>query len=83
MDAQAIDKILDTIKTRRFTTLKEITRQTGIKEPRIRLIIAFLEKFQFIDVDKDGNIKLNALIKQFLAKLEKTDPKSSYEEITA
>jgi len=83
MDKQAIDKILDALKNGRYHAPKEITEKIGIKEPKVRLIIAFLEEFQFIDADKDGNIKLNALTKQFLHKLDETDPTSSYEEITA
>jgi DNA-binding IclR family transcriptional regulator len=74
MDEQDIDKILDALKNGRSHALKELTQETGIKEPKTRLIIAFLEKFQFVEVGKDGNIKLNRLTKQFLDKLDKTDP---------
>lgn len=83
MNKQAIDKILDILKNGKQHTLEEITEKTGIKEPKVRIITAFLQKFQFIKVNKNGNIKLRALIKQFLDKLDKTDPKPSYEEITA
>lgn len=83
MDKQAIDIILDTLKNGKQHTLEEITKKTGIKEPKIRLIIAFLQKFQFIEIDKSGNIKLSILTKQFLDKLDKTDPTAFYEEITA
>lgn len=83
MDKQATDRILETLKNGRYHTLKEITEKTAMEERKVRLIIAFLEKFQFINVDKNENIKLSTLTKQFLHKLNETDPTSSYEEITA
>ncbi|HVP26266.1 MAG TPA: hypothetical protein VMT26_01195 [Candidatus Bathyarchaeia archaeon] len=83
MDKQATDRILDALKNGRYHTPKEITEKAAMEERKVRLIIAFLEKFQFIDIDKNGNIKLSNLTKQFLQKLNETDPTSSYEEITA
>jgi DNA-binding IclR family transcriptional regulator len=84
MDKPAIDKILDALKDGEYHTLKEITQKTGIKQPKTRLVIAFLQKYQFIELNKNGKIKLNVLIKQFLDKLDETDdPAPFYEEITA
>ena len=83
MDKPAIDQILITLKDGKQHTPSEIAQKTGIKEPKIRLAIAFLQEFQFIEADKNGNIKLNHLTREFLNKLDKTDPDSSYEEITA
>jgi hypothetical protein len=83
MDTQTIDKILYTLKDGKQHTLEEITQKTGTKEPKAKLVIAFLQKFQFIEVNKNGSIKLNPLTKEFLDKLDKTDPNSFYEEITA
>jgi DNA-binding IclR family transcriptional regulator len=83
MDTPAIDKILDTLRDGKQHTLEEIMQKTGIKEPQIRLITAFLQEYQFIEVNKDGTIKLNPQTKEFRDKLNKTDPDTFYEEITA
>jgi hypothetical protein len=83
MSRQAIDKILDALKNGKHHTIEDITEKTGIKGPKIGIIIAFLEEFQFIKVDKDQKITLNALTKQFLDRLDKTDPAPFYEKITA
>jgi DNA-binding IclR family transcriptional regulator len=84
MDKQTIDKILDALKNGNQHTLLEITEKTNIQEPKAKLIVSFLQKFQFVQVDKrNGKIRLSSLTRQFLEKLDKHDPTAFYEEITA
>jgi hypothetical protein len=83
MDKQATDKILNTLKNGEYHTLQEITQKTASKEPNARLIIEFLQKFQFIQIDKNQKIKLSTLTKQFLDKLDEAGSAPFYEEITA
>jgi DNA-binding IclR family transcriptional regulator len=84
MDKQVIDKLLDMLMDGKWHTAKEITDKTRIEENKARLITSFLREFQFIQEDKKtGRIRLSALTKELFQKLGKTDPNSSYEEITA
>lgn len=80
MTNQSIDKVLDVLKDGKWHTPEEITNRTRIEEPKIKLITSFIQRFQFIQIDKKGKIKLTSLTKKFL---EKTDPAPFYEEITA
>lgn len=84
MKKQGIEKLLDALKDREWHTVAETINRTGIEECRMKLVTSFLQEFQFIQQDKKrGKIKLTISTTEFLEKLEKTDPVSSYEEITA
>jgi predicted transcriptional regulator len=84
MDIQAVDRIFDVLKNGKQHTLDEIVQETGIKEPKARIIIAILKKYEFITMDKKGKIKLTPSTRRFLDKLDKTNGSAPfYEEITA
>jgi DNA polymerase III delta subunit len=84
MDRQAIDKLLDALMDGKWHTAREIIDKTRIEEHKLKLITSFLREFQFIQEDKKTErIKLKTSTKELLEKLGKTDPNSSYEEITA
>jgi len=83
MDRQVIDKILDALKDGKSHTLDEVREKAGVKEPKTELIITFLEKYQFVEMNKRGNVRLTTPTKQFLDELDRTDPPAFYEEITA
>jgi hypothetical protein len=84
MERQTIDRFLSTLRDGKYHPIGEIIGRTEMKEQRIRLIIAFLQKFHFIESNEAGEIKLSTTTKKFLDKLDETDhPQSFYEEITA
>jgi hypothetical protein len=83
MDKPATDKILDTLKNGEYHTLEEITQKTAAKTHKARLVIEFLQKFQFIEINKNEKIKLTTLTKQFLDNLDEAGSAPFYEEITA
>ncbi len=85
MERQDIDKLLEALIDGKWHTLEEIVQKTGIEEYRAKLVISFLQQFQFIQTDKKtGKIKLSALMRQFLEKLGDPNSASSfYEEMIA
>jgi DNA-binding IclR family transcriptional regulator len=83
VEKQGIDKLIDALKDGKWHSIEQIVQKTGIEKPKAKLVIAFLEQFQFIERDK-RKIKLNPLTKQLLEKLEDSDNASSfYEEMIA
>jgi predicted transcriptional regulator len=85
MEKQDVDKLLDVLKDGKWHSIEQIVQKTGIEEYKAKLVISFLEQFHFVHTDKKtGKIKLTALTKQFLEKLEDhTRPSSFYEEMIA
>jgi hypothetical protein len=80
----AIDKLLDSLKDGRWHSAEEVQQASGLDARRTKLILSFMNEFNLIQTDKKTNkIRLSRLTKQFLEKLNETDPKKSYEEITA
>jgi predicted transcriptional regulator len=83
MKKQDIENLLDLLKDGKWYTAEKIMDKTRINEYKAKLMISFLQEFQFIQVDKkSGRIKLTISAKRFLENLEKTDA-ASYEEIMA
>lgn len=83
MDRQEIDRILDALKDGKKHTLEDIRQRAGTKDTKAILILTFLGKFEFVEMDKERNVKLKPLIKRFLDRLDRTGSTSFYEEITA
>jgi len=83
MESQTIDRFLGILRDGNYHSLAEIIDQTQINERRIRIVVAFLQKFRFIETARRGQIRLNTVTKKFLDKLDETDQESHYEEITA
>lgn len=84
MEKQDGDKLLDVLKDGKWHTAKEIMDKTRIEEHKEKLLMSFLREFEFIQADKKADrMRLNPSTKEFLEKLGKINPTSSYEEITA
>jgi hypothetical protein len=83
MGKQDIDKLLEALTDGKWHTLEEIVQKTGIEEYRAKLVISFLQQFQFIQIDKkNGKIKLSTLTRRFLEKLgDPNEASSFYEEM--
>jgi len=81
MERQDIDKLLEVLIDGKWHTLEEIVQKTAIEEYRAKLVISFLQQFQFIQMDKrSGKIKLGTLMRQFLEKLGDPNEASSFYE---
>lgn len=84
MKKQDIDKLLYMLKDGEWHTTAEMMDEIKIEEYKVKLLLSFLQEFQFIRVDKKkSRIRLNPSMKEFLEKLKNINPASSYEEITA
>jgi hypothetical protein len=84
MQRQDTDKLLDALKDGRWHRTEDVQHATGLGARKTKLILSFMNKFDLIQTDEKTNkIRLSRLTKQFLEKLDDTDPAKSYEEITA
>jgi hypothetical protein len=81
MERQDIDKLLEVLIDGKWHTIEEIVQKTDIEEYRAKLVIAFLQQFQFIQIDeKTEKIKLSTSMRQFLEKLGDPNEASSFYE---
>jgi DNA-binding IclR family transcriptional regulator len=84
MQRRDTDKLLDTLRDGRWHKTEELQQAAGLDARKTRLILAFMNEFKLTETDKKTNkVRLSRLTKQFLEKLNDTDPTKSYEEITA
>jgi DNA-binding IclR family transcriptional regulator len=84
MQRRDTDKLLEALRNGRWHKTEELQKATGLDTRKTKLILAFMNEFNLIETDKKtSQVRLSRLTKQFLEKLNETDPKKSYEEITA
>ncbi|MBX5327265.1 MAG: hypothetical protein ACQXXH_01640 [Candidatus Bathyarchaeia archaeon] len=79
-----VDALFEGLRDGKWHSLNEIARKTDLDEEKTKLIIAFLEEFNFIQINTENKkIKLDALTHRFLEKIEKHETDTRYQEITA
>lgn len=84
MQMQCADKLLYALKDGRWHKAEDVQHMTGLDAKKMKLMLSFMNEFNLIETDKKVNqVRLSRLTKQFLKKLNESDPRESYEEITA
>jgi DNA-binding IclR family transcriptional regulator len=84
MQRQFTDRLLDALKDGKWHRVEDVQHATGLDARKTKLILSFMKEFNLIETNKKTDqVRLSHLTKQFLEKLNNTDPAKSYEEITA
>ena len=84
MQRRDTDKLLDALRDGRWHKAEDLQRVVGLDARKTKLILAFMNEFKLTETDQKTNkVRLSHLTKTFLEKLNNTDPKKPYEEITA
>lgn len=79
-----VDQLFENLRDGRWHSLNEMARKTNMDEEKTKLIISFLEEFSFIQIDREKKkVRLDALTRKFLEKIEKHETAAHCQEITA
>jgi len=66
--AVVVDKIIDCLNDNQGTEISDLTKLTGLDSDKVRVLLDFLEKFNFIYIDhQDGKVKLTDLSMKTIA----------------
>jgi len=84
MRISKVDTLFEVLRDGKWHSLNEIASKTGMNEEKTKLITAFLEEFSFIQINTEKRkVRLDALTRKFLEKIEKHETVARCQEITA
>ncbi|MGQ9566185.1 MAG: hypothetical protein ACUVT5_06545 [Candidatus Bathyarchaeales archaeon] len=79
-----VDVLFEVLRDGEWHSLNEIISKTGMDKEKTKLIVSFLEEFDFIRMDREKKkVRLDVLTRRFLEKIEKHETAARCQEITA
>lgn len=67
-----IDEILMLLKDGNWHDLKEIAEKCSLDELKVKMIVSFLSKYDFVELDKKGRkARLRPLMLEFIEEIER------------
>lgn len=66
-----VDGVLEVLRDGEWHPIREVMASLGLDALRVLLVLSFLEKFNFVEIDrKTGRVKLWVGIQEFLEEIE-------------